>query len=293
MQNKVFLCILDGFGLGNPNYKYNAVFQAKMPNLRRFLEIYPHASLQTSGESVGLPVGQMGNSEVGHMTIGSGRVLMQDLPLINNAIETGKLWENDEIKRTLTYLKESGGAFHVLGLCSEGGVHSHVSHITAVANFFAKNNIKVFVHVVTDGRDVPPTDFLKNIENFTSSFEANVEIATVCGRFFTMDRDNKLERTEKGIDLILKGIGEKFSSLKESIESSYSKGKTDEFIEPSVIGNYRGAKTKDILFFANFRADRGRQVSEMLLEACLFKGLQCLLCAGGAFKKTLGPSRRS
>ena len=272
-MQKVFLCILDGFGLGDESYKYNAVFQSKIPNIKRFLKEYPHSSLQTSGLSVGLPEGQMGNSEVGHMTIGSGRVLMQDLPMITSAIESGELWKNAEILSTLSSLKQSGGALHVMGLSSEGGVHSHASHISAIANFFAKNGVNVVIHAISDGRDVPTNDFLENLEKFEKSFEKNVKIATLCGRFFTMDRDKKLERTEKGIDLILKGEGRKFGSLKEAVAIFYGEGKTDEFIEPSVIGDYTGASTKDIIFFANFRADRARQGTEAILEACLFKSV--------------------
>jgi 2,3-bisphosphoglycerate-independent phosphoglycerate mutase len=270
-MKKVFLCILDGFGLGNENYEYNAVFKAKIPNLRRFLKEYQHSTLQTSGLSVGLPEGQMGNSEVGHMTIGSGRVLMQDLPLISSSIKTGEIWQKEEITEILKTLKETGGAFHILGLCSFGGVHSYLPHIHAIANFFAESGIKVFVHAISDGRDVSPNDFLKNITQFEQGFNENITIATLCGRFFTMDRDNKMERTEVGVNLILKAEGKHFNSLRDAIENSYQLNITDEFISPCVIGNYNGAKTNDILFFANFRADRARQATSTILEACLFK----------------------
>jgi 2,3-bisphosphoglycerate-independent phosphoglycerate mutase len=276
-MGKVFLCILDGFGLGNEDYKYNAVFRANMPNLRRFLKEYPHSQIKTSGLSVGLPEGQMGNSEVGHMTIGSGRVLMQDLPLISRAIETGEIWKKEEVLEMLSHLKLSGGALHLLGLCSGGGVHSHVSHMHSFANFFAENGVKVFIHAISDGRDVPPQNFLSNLEAFENSFHSSVKIASLCGRFFTMDRDKKLERTEVGVNLILKAEGERFESLRKAVENAYLKGETDEFIKPCAIGGYNGANTKDILFFANFRADRARQVTQAILDNCLFKKVYTMM----------------
>ena len=270
-MKKLFLCILDGFGIGDKNYKYNAIFQAKTPNFQRFLNVYSNCKLKTSGLSVGLPEGQMGNSEVGHMTIGSGRVLMQDLPRINKEIETGNLWNNKEIKSSIESLKETGGRFHILGLCSDGGVHSHINHIISVANFFANSKIEVYIHAISDGRDVPTDSFLKNIESVKKSLNPLVKIVTLCGRFYTMDRDKKFERTEQGINLILKGEGKNFNNIEEAIIESYENGKTDEFIEPCKFENYQGASVNDILFFANFRADRGRQGLELLLEACLFK----------------------
>jgi 2,3-bisphosphoglycerate-independent phosphoglycerate mutase len=274
-MKKVFLCILDGFGLGDENYKYNAVFKSNIPNLRRFLKEYPYSELKTSGLSVGLPEGQMGNSEVGHMTIGSGRVLMQDLPLISNAFKTGEMWQKEEVVEMQSYLKD--GALHILGLCSGGGVHSHISHIHSFANFFAENNVKVFIHAISDGRDVPPQDFLANLESFEKGFHKNVSIATLCGRFFTMDRDKKFERTEAGVNLILKAEGDRFASLKDAVKSAYSKGEMDEFIKPCVIGDYKGANTKDVLFFANFRADRARQGTQVILDNCLFKKVYTMM----------------
>ena len=276
-MKKVFLCILDGFGLGDKEYKYNAVFRSHIPNIKRFLDVYPYSILQTSGESVGLPEGQMGNSEVGHMTIGSGRVLMQDLPLISKAIKTGEMWQKDEIKEILHTLQTTGGALHLLGLCSNGGVHAHLMHIQAIANFFVENGVKVFIHAISDGRDVAPQDFLQNLKSFEEGFNKSVKIASLCGRFFTMDRDKKLERTEKGINLILKAEGERFTSLKEAVENAYKNDITDEFIEPCVIGDYSGASTNDILFFANFRADRARQGMEVILENCLFKRVYSMM----------------
>jgi 2,3-bisphosphoglycerate-independent phosphoglycerate mutase len=269
-MKKVFLCILDGFGLGDKNYKYNAVFQSNIPNIKRFLDVYPHSSLKTSGESVGLPEGQMGNSEVGHATIGAGRVLMQDLPLISNSIKSGNIWQKEEIKEMLSILKNTGGSLHLLGLCSDGGVHASLFHIQSIANFFAEKGVKVKIHAISDGRDVPPQDFLNKLSSFEEGFHQNVEISTICGRFFTMDRDKKLERTEKGVNLILKAEGKHFNTTKQAVEDAYGKGITDEFIEASTIGNYGGVEKEDILFFANFRADRARQVLQSIVKSLAF-----------------------
>lgn len=271
MAKKVCLCILDGFGLGDKNYEYNAVFKANVPNINRFIAKYPLSFLKSSGISVGLPDGQMGNSEVGHMIIGSGRVPVQDLPMISDSINSGEIWKKSEIQNAISYLKEKGGTFHILGLCSVGGVHSHIFHIVEIANYFAKNGIKVLVHAISDGRDVAQHDFLANLQSLLQNFENGVKIATLCGRYFAMDRDKKMDRTKKAVELITKGIGKHFETLKEAIEVSYSEGKTDEFIEPVVLPDYHGANANDILFFANFRSDRARQVTEMFLESGAFK----------------------
>lgn len=271
MKKKLLLCILDGFALGKKDYKYNAVFNAKIPNLELILQKYPYSFLQTSGLAIGLPKNQMGNSEVGHMTIGSGRILMQDLPLISNAIETGDIWQKQPIQKTLINLKNSNGRLHILGLCSHGGVHSYLPHIHAVANFFNKNGIKVFVHAISDGRDVAPDDFKQNLQNFKNGFEKGVEIVTLCGRYYSMDRDKKYERTSLSLDLILDSKGTKFNTIEDAVSSSYSQDISDEFIKPSIVADYDGVKENDILFFANFRADRARQIMEMVIKSSRFK----------------------
>lgn len=264
-MKKTVLCILDGFGLGNPDYKYNAVFKSDIPNLKRFLKQYPHSNIKTSGVSVGLPEGQMGNSEVGHMTIGSGRLLMQDLPMISNAIKTGEIWQMKAIQDIKNTLNKSGGRLHILGLCSGGGVHSHISHITDIAKHFSQN-YEVLIHALSDGRDVPTNDFQNNLQALEG-----FNVATLCGRFFTMDRDKKLERTEIGINLLTKAKGTRYNTLKEAVEQEYKNGRTDEFIEPCVIGNFNGALEGDVILFANFRADRAKQATQMLLEGKHFK----------------------
>jgi 2,3-bisphosphoglycerate-independent phosphoglycerate mutase len=276
-KKKVLLCILDGVALGDQNYKYNAVLQANIPNLRRFMNTYPYSFLQTSGISVGLPEGQMGNSEVGHMTIGSGRLLMQDLPRVSNAILTGEIWQNKEVKLMLEFLKKSRGKLHILGLCSNGGVHSYLPHIHSVANFFANEKIEVIIHAISDGRDVAPNDFLVNLESFEKGFEESVKIGTLCGRYYTMDRDKKYERTNAGVELILKGKGKQYNSLKEAVENSYTESKMDEFILPCKFAGFSHPTENDILFFANFRADRGRQATEKILEKKIFSKILTMM----------------
>lgn len=287
-MKKCVLCILDGFGLGDKNYKFNAVFKSNIPNLKRFLEVYPYSMLKTSGLSVGLPEGQMGNSEVGHMTIGSGRVLMQDLPLISEAIENDSIWQNPQILKITQILNKTGGRLHILGLCSEGGVHSHLNHIIKIADHF-KEKFEVLVHAISDGRDVPTNDFLKNINKLV-----NLNVATLCGRFFIMDRDNKLERTEKGIELILNAKGNKYNSLADAVDAEYQNNRTDEFIEPCIIGNYNGVQEGDVILFANFRADRARQGAIELIKSNRFAEIFTMMeysseiskSAHAIFKKT-------
>ncbi len=263
MLEKVILCILDGFGIGDKTYKYNAVFQAKTPNFQRFLQEYPCAMLKTSGEDVGLPDGQMGNSEVGHMTIGAGRVIYQDLPLINKAISDGTLEEK------LSKINASS-TVHIVGLCSHGGVHASLEHIKYIYKTLEKHGKNVVLHIITDGRDVPPQSFKSTIHEFD-----DIKIATVCGRFFAMDRDQKLERTQAFFDAML-GKAEVFSNLESVIENAYSNNITDEFIKPVVISEFKGVEKGDTLIVANFRADRSRQITTMALKSEMFGRIICM-----------------
>jgi 2,3-bisphosphoglycerate-independent phosphoglycerate mutase len=263
MPEKVILCILDGFGIGDELYQYNAVFQAKTPNFQRFLKEYPHAMLKTSGEDVGLPDGQMGNSEVGHMTIGAGRVIYQDLPLINKAITDGNLEEKLQKINTT-------GTVHIVGLCSHGGVHASLTHIKYIYKTLEKHGKNVVLHVITDGRDVPPQSFKSTIDEFDG-----MRIATVSGRFFAMDRDQKLERTQTFFDAML-GRCEALSTLGGVIKNSYHENITDEFIKPTVISGFEGIKKGDTLLVANFRADRSRQLTSMALQSEMFKEVICM-----------------
>jgi len=257
----VLLCILDGWGIGDENDSNNAIARAKTLNYKRFLATYPNSQLETSGLAVGLPSGQMGNSEVGHMTIGAGRVIFQDLPRINNAIADGSLAQNPQLQKIIAKKKTC----HLMGLLSDGGVHSHINHIIFLAEFLAKNGVKVLLHAFLDGRDVSQKSAIGYLEQCK-----NIEIATVSGRYYAMDRDNKHDRIELATKAIISAEGEKFSDTISAVKNSYEKNITDEFIKPCVIGSYPGIEEGDTLLFCNFRADRARQISEKLFEKVKF-----------------------
>ena len=261
----VLLCILDGWGIGDEADSNNAIARANTPNYKRFLATYPHSQLETSGLAVGLPLGQMGNSEVGHMTIGAGRVIFQDLPRINNAIADGSLAKNLQLQKLISEKKTC----HLMGLLSDGGVHSHIDHIIFLAEFLAKNGVKVLLHAFLDGRDVSQKSALGYLDQCK-----NIEIATVSGRYYAMDRDNKWDRIELATNAIISATtfseGEKFPDAISAVKNSYEKNLTDEFIKPCVIGTYSGIEEGDALLFCNFRADRARQISEKLFEKVKF-----------------------
>lgn len=257
----VLLCILDGFGIGDENNPHNAIAQANTPNYDRFLKSYPHSRLETSGLAVGLPEGQIGNSEVGHMSIGAGRVVFQDLPKINNAILDGSFEKNLDLQNLISDLKKSNKACHLVGLLSDGGVHSHINHIVYLSEVLEKNNIKTHIHAFLDGRDVAQ----KSALNFIDKKIIN-KISTISGRYFAMDRDNKWDRIKKSYDAIINGAESSFANANLAIEDSYKKDITDEFIEPCAIANYSGINDGDALIFCNFRADRARQLSNALLN---------------------------
>ncbi len=270
----VVLCILDGWGY-RKECEDNSICQAKTPAWHRFLDTSPHAFLQASELFVGLPKGQMGNSEVGHMNIGAGRVVMQDLPRIDQAIEDGSFARNDALKQFIAALKKSGGAAHLMGLISPGGVHSHQDHIVELAKLLAKAGITTHVHALLDGRDTPP----KSGKSYVATFEKdiaglkNVAIATVAGRFYAMDRDKRWDRVEQAYACILSGKGGSAKDTKSAIEKSYGDGKTDEFVAPVKIGDYAGAKDGDGVLMGNFRADRVREILLALLDPG-FKGFE-------------------
>ncbi len=265
INKPILLCVLDGWGIGDEDDANNAIARAKTPNYRRFLKDYPNSQLETSGLAVGLPVGQMGNSEVGHMTLGAGRVIFQDLPRINNAIADGSLEKNLKLQKLIADLKTSKKACHLLGLLSDGGVHSHIDHIIFLAEVLAKNGVKVFLHAFLDGRDVAQKSALIYLERCE-----NIKIATISGRYYAMDRDKNWDRIELTTKAIISAEGEKFSDAILAVENSYAKNITDEFIKPCVIGNYHGIQDGDALIFANFRADRARQISEKLFAETKF-----------------------
>jgi 2,3-bisphosphoglycerate-independent phosphoglycerate mutase len=251
----VALVILDGWGCAPPG-PGNAVELAETPNFDRLWRTLPHATLAASGEAVGLPPGQMGNSEVGHLTIGSGRVLFQDLMRVNKAIEDGSFFTNQALVRAF----ERGERVHLLGLVSYGGVHSHIDHVRALLRFAPE---KTWIHAFTDGRDVSPHSAVDDLAELPQD-----RIATVAGRYYAMDRDQRWERTQRAFDAIVGGVGEEVDDPIEAIRRSYDRGVTDEFIEPFVAsGRPRLDLQNDTAIFFNFRPDRARQLTMKLVEA--------------------------
>jgi 2,3-bisphosphoglycerate-independent phosphoglycerate mutase len=261
----VVLCILDGWGL-SPTREGNAVALGETPNFDRIWRTCPHATLAAHGPDVGLPEGQMGNSEVGHMNIGAGRVVWMDLPRIDNAIANGSFAANEELGKFVAALKASRGTVHLAGLASPGGVHAHQRQIVAAAEAIAGKGVPVAVHAFLDGRDVPPQSAAAQIAELEEALPQGARIATVCGRFYAMDRDKRWERVGAAVAAMLHADGEHAASAAEAIEAAYGRGETDEFVLPTVIGDYRGAADGDGLFFANFRADRARQILEALVD---------------------------
>lgn len=263
----VVLCILDGWG-HREDPTDNAIAQANTPNWDRLMSSAPHALVETSGHDVGLPEGQMGNSEVGHMNIGAGRVVMQDLPRIDRAIADGSLARNAALLRFIDTLKASGGTCHLMGLLSPGGVHSHQDHMVALAKVVAAAGVPVRVHAFLDGRDTPP----QSGRDFTARFLADigglrdVRMATVAGRFYAMDRDKRWDRVQAAYDTMVDAAGTRHADALALIEASYADGKTDEFVQPAVVGDYAGARDGDGVLFANFRSDRAREITQALLD---------------------------
>jgi 2,3-bisphosphoglycerate-independent phosphoglycerate mutase len=251
----VALVILDGWGCAPPG-RGNAVELADTPNFDRLWRTYPHTTLVASGEAVGLPHGQMGNSEVGHLTIGSGRILFQDLMRVNKSIEDGSFFENPVLKAAFA----RGERTHLLGLVSHGGVHSHIEHVKALLTFAPE---KTWIHAFTDGRDVSPRSAVHDLAELPVD-----RVATVAGRYYAMDRDQHWERTDRAFDAIVKGSGEQVDDPIEAVRRSYERGITDEFIEPVVIADRpRLDPSRDSAIFFNFRPDRARQLTQKLVEA--------------------------
>lgn len=259
----VVLAILDGWG-HRQERENNAIAQARTPVWDALLQEYPHGVLNASELHVGLPTGQMGNSEVGHMNIGSGRVIMQDLPRIDAALADGSLANNPRLIDFIRNVKAGTGVCHLMGLLSPGGVHSHQAHLAALANMLLGQGIRACVHAFLDGRDTPPQSALEYIAEFEKSTKA--PIVTVCGRYYAMDRDKRWERVQQAYGTLTKVAGKQFGSAHAAVEASYKAGVTDEFILPCVIGNYGGMKDGDGLIMANFRADRVREILTALLD---------------------------
>ncbi len=255
----VVLCILDGWGLREER-EANAPALANTPNMDRLMATCPNATLRTHGLDVGLPDGQMGNSEVGHLNIGAGRVIEMDLRRIDRAIETGTFGELPGILRFVEKMKVSGGTAHVLGVLSDGGVHSHIGHMIATANALTSHGIPVALHAFTDGRDVAPTSAKIYLEALRAALPMGARIATVSGRYYAMDRDNRWDRVELAYDALANARGYTAGSAAQGIDDAYAKGRTDEFIKPRVLGDYAGMTDGDGLLCLNFRADRARMI---------------------------------
>jgi len=255
----VVLCILDGWGIG-PTHDDNAPELADTPNFDRLMATCPHATLTTFGPDVGLPTGQMGNSEVGHTNIGAGRVVAMDLGQIDLAIEDGSFFENAALKDFIARVKAAGGTAHLMGICSDGGVHGHLNHIVAAARTITEAGVPVAVHAITDGRDVAPKSADRFVPELVDALPEGAHVASVVGRYYAMDRDNRWERVQLAYHAMASGLGEEAATPLAAVEAAYARGETDEFITPTAIADAPGIKDGDGLFCLNFRADRVREI---------------------------------
>lgn len=272
-KKPIMLMILDGWGISETT-EGNAIAQARKPFYDRLVKEYPHAVLEASGEAVGLPQGQMGNSEVGHLNIGAGRVVYQELTRINRDVRQGKIRENRVLVEAMDKALEHDKPLHLLGLLSDGGVHSHLDHLMALLDMAKDKGLrKIFIHIILDGRDVPPAsakEYIVELEKKLKSLGVG-KIATVAGRYYTMDRDKRWDRVEKGYRAMVAGEGMKANLAMEALERSYNLKVTDEFVEPTVIVNDQGAPVgkigkDDVVIMFNFRADRARQISHAFTD---------------------------
>jgi 2,3-bisphosphoglycerate-independent phosphoglycerate mutase len=271
-KKKSMLIIMDGWGLGKVE-NADAIRHAKTPFVSSLYAKYPNTTLVTCGEAVGLPDGQMGNSEVGHLNLGAGRIVYQELQRINVAVRDGSFARNERLLSTIRLAKSSGKKLHLLGLVSDGGVHSHINHLKAIIDVCQVEGLnQVFIHAFTDGRDTDPKSGLGFIKDLETHLEKNVgKIASVSGRYYAMDRDKRWERVKFAYDAMVKGTGEKAGSAVEAIEKSYSKNITDEFIVPVVISGKDEAplatiQNEDVVICFNFRTDRCREITEVLTQ---------------------------
>jgi 2,3-bisphosphoglycerate-independent phosphoglycerate mutase len=290
-KNKpVVLCIMDGWGI-DKNSEYNAVTLAKTPNVNYLSTEYPYSTLEASGEHVGLPPSQVGNSEVGHMNLGSGRVVLQTLPKINKAFANNDINNNENFQKFLVKHNKNK-IVHLLGLCSEGGVHSHSDHIIEMSKLLHKNNIKTVIHIFSDGRDSSPKQLGQLIKKFESSLPKDIQIATLIGRYYAMDRDNRWDRVKKSFDLIAYGKHKrKVANIFLAIKEAYENDETDEFISPTLIGDYKGIQEDDSLLMINFRADRVRELLTAFLDPDFSKFKRHILTP--KFTNNLGMSEYS
>ena len=255
----VVLCILDGWGL-REDRTANAPALADVPNFNRLWAECPHQTLITYGPDVGLPTGQMGNSEVGHTNIGAGRVVAMDLGAIDLAIETGTFFRNPALLAFIEALKASGGTAHLMGVVSDGGVHGHILHLLAAIRALTGAGLPVVVHAITDGRDVPPSSAAGFMDQLLAGLPQGARIGTVCGRYYAMDRDNRWDRVARAYGAMVAGTGAEAATASEAVQAAYARGETDEFIVPTVIAGYTGARDGDGVFCLNFRSDRAREI---------------------------------
>ena len=270
-QPPIALVVLDGWGI-SAEADHNAIRLGHTPFYEELLQRYPHGKLVASGEAVGLPSGQMGNSEVGHMNLGAGRVVYQDLTRIDQSIDDGNFFTTEALVAAMRRCKDGNRALHLIGLVSDGGVHSHLRHLMALINLAKRQNIaKLFIHALTDGRDAPPNgaiDYLSSVE--TSLQKTGIgQVASICGRYYAMDRDKRWQRTQQAYDAITSGLGRQTTRITTAVAESYANGITDEFIEPTVVIDSEGQpigpiKDGDVIIFFNFRADRARQLTSAL-----------------------------
>ena len=272
MNKKVILLILDGWGI-TQDPKVSAIFNAKTPYINSLYDSYPSSELRTDGEHVGLPDGQMGNSEVGHMNLGAGRIVYQNLAKINIAVREGKLSKEEELLNAFKYARDHQKNVHLLGLVSNGGIHSHINHVKGLLSAANDHEVKnVFLHAFTDGRDCDPKSgayFIDDIQKHMKSTTG--ELASITGRYYAMDRDNRWERVKLAYDALVNGIGEHSTNAKNSVQKSYDKKITDEFIKPIIMVDENdkpkaSIKKDDVVIFFNFRTDRGRQLTEVLSQ---------------------------
>ena len=273
MNKKVLLMILDGWGIAQKT-NVSAIDAAKTPYINSLYKKYPHSKLQASGLAVGLPEGQMGNSEVGHMNIGAGRVVYQDLVRINKAVEEKELDKNEILLDALAYAKKNNKSVHLIGLVSDGGVHSHLEHLKGICTIAKNNNVNnLFIHAFTDGRDTDPKSglgFIKDLQTHLS--KSTGKIASVVGRYYAMDRDKRWERVKLAYDVMVKGVGEKSTDVLQAIQKSYDAGVTDEFIKPIAVvaanqNPLATIKEGDVVICFNFRTDRGREITMALSQS--------------------------
>ena len=268
MKKPLALIIMDGFGI-NPSDYGNAITAAKKPNLDRLMKTCPMTKIGASGLKVGLPDGQMGNSEVGHTNIGAGRIVYQELTRITKAVADGDFYTNDSFLAAIDNCKKNGSALHLMGLLSNGGVHSHNTHLYALIELAKRSGLdKVYVHCFLDGRDVPPSsgkDFVAELQEKLDKIGVG-KIATVMGRYYAMDRDNRWERVSKAYDAIANGEGIKNSNPVSAVEESYKSDVTDEFVVPVVCADNATVNKNDSVIFFNFRPDRAREISRTFVD---------------------------